>query len=126
MKFIEELSEEEDRTVREGLDEETLAIYDLLKKPTLTKKEAEKVKSVASELLTTLKEEKLKVDHWREKESTRDGVKRQIFDFLFSDVTGLPEAYSDEEINMRTEAVYRHVYEVYPVLPSPYYEQVSA
>ena len=126
LKFIEELSEEENRTVREGLDEETLAIYDLLKKPTLTKKEAEKVKSVASELLVTLKEEKLKVDHWREKESTRDGVKRQIFDFLFSDATGLPETYSDEEINMRTEAVYRHVYEVYPVLPSPYYEQVSA
>jgi len=30
---VQELDEEESRAVREGLDEETLAIYDLLVKP---------------------------------------------------------------------------------------------
>ena len=126
LKFIEEMSAEEDRAVREGLDEETLAIYDLLKKPTLSKSETEKVKSVAKELLAALKAEKLKIDHWRDKESTRDGVRRQIYDFLFADATGLPGAYSESEINAKTEAVYRHVYEVYPVVPSPYYGRRSA
>ena len=126
LKFIEEMSAEEDRAVREGLDEETLAIYDLLKKPTLSKSETEKVKSVAKELLAALKAEKLKIDHWRDKESTRDGVRRQIYDFLFADATGLPDAYSELEINAKTEAVYRHVYEVYPVVPSPYYGRRSA
>jgi type I restriction enzyme R subunit len=126
LKFIEEMSEEEERAVREGLDEETLAVYDLLKKPDLSKKETEKVKSVARELLAALKAEKLKIDHWRDKESTRDGVRRQIFDFLFSDATGLPGTYSETEIGERTEAVYRHVCEVYPVLPSPYYGRRSA
>ena len=126
LKFIEEMSTEEDRAVREGLDEETLAIYDLLKKPTLSKSETEKVKSVAKELLAALKAEKLKIDHWRDKESTRDGVRRQIYDFLFADATGLPGAYSESEINAKTEAVYRHVYEVYPVVPSPYYGRRSA
>ena len=126
LKFISELSEEEERAVREGLDEETLAIFDLLKKPDLSQKETEKVKSVARDLLAALKAEKLKIDHWRDKESTRDGVRRQIFDFLFSDATGLPGTYSDDEITTRTEAVYRHVYETYPVLPSPYYVQLGA
>ena len=126
LKFIEEMSDEEERAVREGLDEETLAIYDLLKKPELSKSETEKVKSVARELLAALKAEKLKIDHWRDKESTRDGVRRQIFDFLFADATGLPGAYSETEIDERTDAVYRHVYEVYPVVPSPYYDRKSA
>lgn len=84
------------------------------------------MKSVARDLLAALKAEKLKIDHWRDKESTRDGVRRQIFDFLFSDATGLPGTYSDDEITTRTEAVYRHVYETYPVLPSPYYVQLGA
>ena len=126
LKFIAEMSDEEERAIREGLDEETLAIYDLLKKPSLSKSETEKVKVVAKELLTALKAEKLKIDHWREKESTRDSVRRQIFDFLFADTTGLPGGYSETEIDERTEAVYRHVYEVYPVLPSPYYGRKSA
>ena len=58
----------------------------------LSKKDAEKVKAVAKNLLDNLKAGKLSVSHWRDKESTRDGVKRQIYDFLFSDTTGLPAA----------------------------------
>ena len=85
-----------------------------------------KVKSIARSLLVKLKAEKLSVDHWREKQSTRDGVKKQIFDFLFSETTGLPAAYSESEINEKTEVIYRHVFEVYPMLPSPYYRAKSA
>ena len=81
------------------------------------------MKSVAKELLAALKAEKLKIDHWRDKESTRDGVRRQIYDFLFADATGLPGVYSETEIDERTD---RHVYEVYPALPSPYYGRKSA
>ena len=91
-----------ERAVREGLDEESLAVYDLLKKPTLTKVETGKVKTVAKSLLDKLKAGKLSVDHWREKQSTRDGVRKAIFDFLFSETTGLPSAYSEDEIGERT------------------------
>ena len=126
LKFIAELSDEEDRSLREGLDEEELAVYDLLKKPALSKAEADKVKAVAQALLVKLKAEKLAVDHWREKQTTRDGVRKVIFDFLFSEATGLPSAYSENEIGEKTEAVFRHVFEVYPVVPSPYYECKSA
>ena len=126
LKFIEELSGEEERAVREGLDEESLAVYDLLKKPALSKAETGKVKAVAKSLLDKLKVGKLSVDHWREKQTTRDGVRKAIFDFLFSETTGLPSAYSENEIGDKTEAVFRHVFEVYPVVPSPYYECKSA
>lgn len=122
LKLIEELDEEETRAVREGLDEESLAIFDLLKKTNLNKKEVERIKKVAVELLEKLKAEKLRIDHWQEKESTRDEVRMTIRDFLWSEKTGLPlEFYSDEEVSQKAEEVFRHVYRVYPTVPSPYY-----
>lgn len=57
-----ELKEEEPRAVRDGLDEETLAIFDLLKKPALSQAEAVCVKAIAGELLATLNGEKLSID----------------------------------------------------------------
>ncbi len=64
--LIQSMSAEEQRAVSEGLDEETLAIFDLLKKPALSNKEENEVKEVAIKTLTTLKAEKLKIDRWRE------------------------------------------------------------
>jgi type I restriction enzyme, R subunit len=122
LKFVQDLDGEENRAIREGLDEESLAIFDLLRKPELTSAETRRVKQVAVELLRTLKIEKLKIDHWREKETSRDAVRTAILDFLYSDATGLPaERYPYDDVVARTEDVFRHVYRVYPTLPSPYY-----
>jgi type I restriction enzyme R subunit len=121
LKFVSELGEEEQRAVREGLDEETLALFDLLKKSDLSPEEISRIKKVAVELLETLKAEKLRVDHWRDKEATRDAVSTTIRDFLWSDVTGLPEIYTEEDIGQKAEKVYMHVFDKYPTLPSPYY-----
>jgi type I restriction enzyme R subunit len=122
LNFVKELDEEQDRAMREALDEETLAIYDLLKKPELTAAEIKKVKSVASGLLEALKKEKLNIDHWRDKESTRDAVRVEIRDFLWRDETGLPVlSYTEAEVETRAEEVFRHIYRVYPTLPSPIY-----
>jgi len=116
--------QEESRAVREGLDEEFLAIFDLLKKQELTPQERGRIKKVAVELLARLKGEKLRVDHWQEKESTRDAVRTAIEDFLWSDDTGLPvESYTEEEVKGRAEEIFRHVYCVYPRIPSPFYEK---
>jgi len=46
-----------------GLEEESLAIYDLLNKPGLDRREGQQIKGTASELLERLKTEKLRVDH---------------------------------------------------------------
>jgi len=122
VRFMSEMTEEESRAVREGLDEESLAVFDLLKKPDLSTGEIKRIKAVAVELLQTLKTEKLRIDHWRDKEATRDAVRLAIHDFLWSESTGLPvDRYSEDDVGVCSEEVYRHVYRVYPTLPSPYY-----
>jgi len=122
LKFIQDLDEEAIRAIREELDEESLAIFDLLKKSDLTAADIARIKEVAVDLLNTLKEEKLKVDHWRDKESTRDSVRLTIRDFLWSDATGLPTgSYTESDVYLKADEVFRHVFRVYPTLPSPYY-----
>jgi len=127
LRLMEEMGEEESRAVREGLDEESLALFDLLRKPDLTPAEIKRIKVVAVELLETLKAEKLRIDHWTDKEATRDAVRLAIRDFLWSESTGLPvDKYTEEDVQTRAEEVYRHVYRVYPTLPSPYYQTPAA
>jgi len=110
--------------VREGLDEESLALFDLLKKPDLRTADTKKIKKVAVELLETLKAEKLKIDHWRDKETTRDMVRITIKDFLWSDNTGLPvDSYTEEEVTAKAENVFLHVFNAYPTVPSPFYAE---
>jgi type I restriction enzyme R subunit len=113
MKFVNALDYETSRTVREGLDEENLALFDLLVKPDLSKQEIEKIKKVAKELLEHLKADKLIIDNWREKEATRDSIKLEIKDWLWKDVTGLPESYTTEEISQKAEVVYAHIFRIY-------------
>jgi type I restriction enzyme R subunit len=91
----------------------------LLKKPDLSAKEIARIKQVAVELLRTLKAEKLRVDQWRDKETTRDAVQIAISDFLYSDKTGLPDAYTDEEVKLRSEGVFQYMFYAYPTVPSP-------
>src|SRR5204862_6530384 len=60
------LTQEEARALSEGLNEEQLAVFDLITRPgpDLTKDEEEQVKRVAEELLAILKKGKLVID-WR-------------------------------------------------------------
>lgn len=127
LRFVNELDEEDSRAVREGLDEESLAIFDLLKKQDLSPSDIKWIKAVAVGLLERLKAEKLRVDHWRDKESTRDAVRIAIRDFLWSDETGLPvDSYDENEVNIKAEEVFVHVFRAYPTVPSPYYAAAAS
>ncbi len=127
LKLVQELDEEESRAVREGLDEESLAIFDLLKKPDLNASEIRRIKEVAVGLLKTLKAEKLRVDQWRDKEATRDAVRVTIRNFLWSEKTGLPvELYTENDVSRKPEVVFRHVFRAYPTGPIAYYENAAA
>lgn len=126
-RLVRELDEEEKRWMHEELDKESLAIFDLLKKPALGSADIKQIKAVAHDLLEKLKAEKLRIDQWRDKEATRDAVRVAIYDFLYNSETGLPEnSYSEDDVRTKTEAVFHHVSQVYPTLPSPYYETVAA
>lgn len=112
--FIECLSDEDKRAVREGLTEEYLAIFDLLiKDKQLKNTEQEKVKKISIDLLEKLKTEKLKIDHWRDKIQTVADVKTTILDFLWET---LPEdTYRDEEIEQRKDMVFNFLWENYDI-----------
>ncbi|HKL00048.1 MAG TPA: type I restriction endonuclease subunit R [Desulfotignum sp.] len=127
MQFEKQMGEEQTRAAREGLDEESLALFDLLKKPKLSPREIKRIKAVAVNLLKTIKTRISRIDHWTTREATRDTVRLTIQDFLWEESSGLPVAhYTDHDVEIRTEEVFRHVYRVYPTLPSPYYESRTA
>jgi len=110
--FIQDLSFEEQRVVREDLpDQGTLAIFDLLKEgKELSKKELKEVKKVASKTLETLKAHKLNIENWRESRQIKAQVKSTIYDHLLY----LPQDfYTDEEVGIKTANVYQHIYSSY-------------
>jgi type I restriction enzyme R subunit len=110
VEFAQELKVEDKRAIAENLEEEELAIVDLLTKPdiTLTEKEKLDVKKVAKELLEILKREKLVLD-WRRRQQSKAAVKVAIEEILDQ----LPERYSPEVYQRKCEEVYQHVYESY-------------
>ncbi|MCP4696344.1 MAG: type I restriction endonuclease subunit R [Gammaproteobacteria bacterium] len=129
LKLVQELDAEEGRAMREGLDEESQAIFDLLllNKRDLSASDIKRIKEVAIGLLKTLKAEKLRVNQWRNKETTRDAVQITIRDFLWSDETGLPvDCYTEDDVLTRADEVFRHVFRAYPTVPSPYYASATA
>lgn len=122
--FIEKLTNEEQRAVRENLeDQEVLAIFDLLKDgKELSSKEIKEVKKVAKETLNKLKAEKLKIERWRESREITAQVKGLIYDNLL----WLPqESYSDEEVSMKTVSIYQHIYSSYYGGGKSVYQQIA-
>ena len=108
LRFVAALDDEQARALREGLDQPTLALFDLLKKEKLTPSDIKRIKQVAVELYARLREELDRIRDWDKKQATRDQVKQTIFDFLYSDETGLPESYSEDEITMKSNLVFGH------------------
>jgi type I restriction enzyme, R subunit len=122
LKFVESLDEEDTRNMREGLDEETLTLFDLLIKPELTTKDRNRLKRVAQDLLARLKAEKLRIDQWREKETTQSEIKMFIYDFLWDDKTGLPsDLYTEDDVKQKAETIFNYVFQQYPSAVSPAY-----
>lgn len=110
LKFIQTLNEEQDRAIREGLDEDSLALYDLLKKDDLNPSDVKRIKKVSIDLLLFLKQRMQRLNNWRANMSTRDSVRVDIRDYLWDGDTGLPESYATEEVEDRADAVYSHIY----------------
>ena len=82
LKLSRNLSEEQQRHVRESMTEEELVIFDILTRPApeLSADERAEVKRVARDLLTRLKQ--LLVLNWRQKSTARSQLKLTIEDTL--------------------------------------------
>jgi type I restriction enzyme R subunit len=116
--IVSDMSTELNRAIEENLTEEQLAIFDLLKKDSLSHEEEDKVKGTAVEMLAALKTEQLVLD-WRRFQSKRAAVKTTINDFVYD---GLPEAYEDQECEERAHSVYQHIYDAYVDATESVYE----
>lgn len=111
VKLAQDLTVEEQRSVREGLTEEELALFDILTKPepSLSEKEKAQVKKTCKALLETLKREKLVLD-WQSKPQARGAVRQSIEVALDQ---GLPNVYSEALFSVKCDAAYLHVYDSY-------------
>lgn len=109
MAFYEKMKEEDLRAAREGLTEEELELFDLLKKDKLTKDEEQKVKLAAKNLLHRLKDERPKVliNDWHKDIQTKLQVQAAIKKILD---THLPESYDRAIYATKCDAVFDHYY----------------
>lgn len=108
--FVEALREEELRATKEGLTEEELELFDLLRKENLTKDEEQKVKLAAKNLLKRLKEEKptVLVHDWHKDTQTRNQVKNVIEQILDA---YLPDpAYNRTLFASKSNKIYEHFF----------------
>jgi len=106
LELVDELTEEEQRAVKEGLSEESLALFDILVKPDLSKREVDKIKKVAEELYRQLDRETSRIQDFTAKQGTRDEIKVKIKDFLWDEKKGLPESFAPDEVEQKTEIVF--------------------
>ncbi len=102
------LTDEQQRHVREQLSEEELTVFDLLTRPgpDLTPEERDEVKKVVRSLLGRVRE--ALVLNWRQKSQARARVKLVIEDTLDE---GLPRAYTPEVYTAKCSRLFEHVYE---------------
>lgn len=104
------LNPESSRAFSEGLDEGTLAIFDILKKPTLTPEEIDEVKKVAKETLKRLNQEVLMFQRWR----GSGQLKAKAITIIRSDIRHLPIVpYTDEDLLIQEGLIYQHIYSSY-------------
>ena len=110
--FVNDLDDEEKRYVREGFDnDEELAMYDLLLKPSLTPAEIKKIKALAKTLLESIKNKISNLDSWTEKDETQAEVDNIIRDTLWVE---LPESYDEGLLSEYRKKIYEFVYSTYP------------
>jgi type I restriction enzyme R subunit len=105
MKFAENMKEEDERHIREGLTEDELELFDLLKKEKLTKAEEQKVKLAAKHLILRLLDghPKVLVQDWWKDGQTQLQVKNAIEEVLDKD---LPESYGRIEFKEKCDKIY--------------------
>lgn len=107
MEFFERMRDEEMRAAREGLTEEELEIFDLLKKDNLTKEEDQKVKLAAKNLLRKLRDEKptVLITDWYKDTQTQMQVQTVIKKLLDAN---LPDSYDRVLYASKCDVVYQH------------------
>jgi type I restriction enzyme R subunit len=102
------LSAEQRRAAEEGLNEQELALFDLVTRPDLSKADRERVKRESRNLLARLREVIERVDRWTEKEQTQAEVKSLILDHVFATLPDPP--FTDIDKQAAADRLFQHVW----------------
>lgn len=106
-----DLSEQEIRSEELGLNQQELAIYDLLSKPNLNSEEIETLKNASKKILNNILEKI--TPQWKNTEQLKSEIKVIVRNDIY---TLLPKSsYSDDECRDRSYKVFNHILEHYPL-----------
>jgi type I restriction enzyme, R subunit len=110
LNFTKDLNEEEERHIREGLSEEELELFDLMKKEKITQAEEIALKNAAQMLLKRLKEERpvVLVQDWYKDQQSQTRVKSAIEEVLDKN---LPDGYDRLTFKQVCDRIYGLIFE---------------
>ena len=107
--LMEELDAEQRRAVEEGLSEDELALFDLLKKDNLGKAARERVKQSSRDLLAAIKARLAELDRFWEKEQTKAEMQVFILNEVFTNLPTPP--FTEDEKQLVASDVYAHIWQ---------------
>ena len=107
--LVNSLDAEQRRAVEEGLSEEQLALFDLLRRDDLSKADRERIKQASRELLAGVLQVIAPLDRWTEKEQTQAEVQTFILDHVYQTLPEPP--YTPDDKQHVAELVYRHIWQ---------------
>lgn len=109
MRIAADLEAEAQSHVALGLTQEQKPVFDLLMRDDLSKEEIRQIKSVSVEILKAIQRRMEEVQDVFQKQSTRDGLRQEIYDLLYDDRTGLPASkYDDDTLSEKTDALFQY------------------
>jgi len=107
MRLTAEMEEEAQSHIALGLTSEQKPIFDLLIQEDLSKKEIKQIKATSVEVLKAIQYRIENVQDVFSKQSTRDGLRQDIFDLLYDERTGLPPStYDEDALKNKTSIVF--------------------
>lgn len=111
MRLTAEMEEETQSHVALGLTPEQKPIFDLLIQDDLTKEEIKQIKAASVGLLQAVRKRIEEVQDVFSKQSTRDGLRQEIYDLLYDEQMGLPASKYDEDSLAERAAVVFNFFE---------------
>ena len=109
MALADGLDAEQRRAVEEGLSEEQLALFDLLRREGLGKAERERVKQASRDLLAGVLRVIAPLERWTEKAQTQAEVETFILDSVYQELPEPP--YTADDKQALAALVYRHIWQ---------------
>jgi type I restriction enzyme R subunit len=109
MTFLSALDDESKRHIREGLNEDELALFDLLQRENLSKTDREKLKQASKSLLAVLREQLKSMPNWAQNETTRADMRVCILDNVFVNLPRPP--FTDDDAERLTDRIYNYVWQ---------------